>query len=272
MRGTRDPRDSASARAKGGAADSTIKSVHTALTLLDLVGKARDGVRVKDLSEEAGINKASISKMLATLGAHGYVQRDAATRRYHLGYKLIELGTRLIESIDIRAVARPFLQDLEKAANEVINLVIYRNGDLIYIDKYEGTKTLRMHSKIGGKASWAHTSVGKVIYAFLPPQEQAYVLEAMSFIPRTRKSLPHAADFLAQAEEAGKKGYAMDIEENEEGIICVGAPIFDYSGTVVAGVSISSPTVRAHQARIDELSSLLVLQCRAMSRALGYNG
>lgn len=257
--------------ANGNESGSTIKSVHTALQLLDLVGRMRGGARVKDLSEKTGINKASISKMLSTLAMHGYVRRDPSSRQYFLGYKLIELSTRLIESIDIRQAARPALEALEATTNEVINLATYHNGDLIYIDKYEGTKSLRMHSKIGGRAGWTYTSVGKIVYACLPEQEQAYILDSLSFEPRTPESITSRTQFLAQAAEAKKLGYALDLEENELGIVCVGAAVFDYSGKVVGGVSVSSPTVRSNEERLIELAALLVKACRNISAALGYN-
>ena len=256
----------------GNDTGSTIKSVHTALGLLDLVGAARGGARVTDLAEKTGLGKASVSKMLSTLAAHGYVRRDPVSRSYVLGYKLIELSTRLIESIDIRRAARPALEELEATTNEVINLATYHNGDLIYIDKYEGTKSLRMHSKIGGRAGWTYTSVGKVVYAFLPSQEQAYILDGLDFAPHTPASITDREAFLKETAEAGKRGYALDLEENELGIVCVGAPVFDYSGKVVGGVSISSPTVRSDKERLQSLAVLLVKACRDISVALGHSG
>jgi DNA-binding IclR family transcriptional regulator len=256
----------------GNDAGSTVKSVRTALILLGLVGAARGGARVTDLAEKSGIGKASVSKMLSTLAAEGYVRRDPVSRTYFLGYKLLELSTTLIEGIDIRRVARPALEALESAVNEVINLATYHNGDLIYIDKYEGTKSLRMHSVIGGRAGWTYTSVGKAVFAFLPAQEQAYILDSLSFAPRTPASITSRAAYLAETRDAGRLGYALDLEENVEGIVCVGAPVFDYSGKVVGGVSISTPTVRSDRKRLEELAALLVKSCGEISRALGQQG
>ncbi len=252
---------------KGGG--STIKSVSTALGLLDLVAASRGGARVTDLARQSGLGKAGVSKILSTLAAAGYVRRDPVAHTYFLGYRLIELSTRLIESIDIRRVARPVLEALEETANEVINLASYHNGELIYIDKYEGTKTLRMHSVIGGRAGWSYTSVGKVVFAFLPRQEQAYILDSLHFEPRTGASITSREAYLAETAEARRFGYALDLEENVEGIVCVGAPVFDYSGKVVGGVSISAPTVRGGRERLMELAALLLRSCGDISAALG---
>lgn len=249
---------------------SAVKSLDAALGLLELVGKTRGGARVKDLSAASGVNVASVSKMLSTLAARGFVRRDDATRRYFLGFRLIELGTRLIESLDIREAARPILTELESATNEVINLASYHIGDLIYIDKYEGTKSLRMHSKIGGRADWVNTAVGKAVFANLPEHEQAYLLDNFVFSAKTPHSITSREVFLAQISEVRERGYAVDVEENEIGILCVGAPVCDYSGKPVGAVSISWPVVRGGLERLSVLHEPLCRACAAISRAMGF--
>ena len=249
---------------------STVKSLRSALNLLELVGKERNGARVKDLATASGMNPASVSKMLSTMAAQGFVRRDGATRRYFLGFKLIELGTVLIESLDIRTAARPALQGLETATNEVINLAAYHIGELIYIDKYEGTKSLRMHSKIGGRADWVNTAVGKAVFADLPDHEKAYLLEKFTFNPKTPASITNREVFLAQISEVREKGYAVDVEENEIGILCVGAAVFDHSASPVGAVSISWPVVRGGLERLATLQKPLREACSAISRGMGY--
>jgi DNA-binding IclR family transcriptional regulator len=237
-----------------------------------MVGQARSGARIKDRAALSGINPASVSKMLSTLAAQGFARKDKATRRYLLGYKLIELSTRLIESMDIRATARPVLESLEAATDEVINLAAYHIGDLIYIDKYEGTRSLRMHSKIGGRANWTNTAVGKAVFANLPEHEQAYILETLTFARKTPASITSRDVFLAQVAEVTERGYAVDLEENEEGIVCVGAAVLDYSEKAVGAVSISWPVVRGGLNRLDELQVLLKKACKEISRGMGYKG
>ena len=252
--------------------DNGVKSVHKALEILNRVAEYSDGVGVKELSERLAINKATVSKMLSTMAQHGYVRKDEETRKYRLGYRLVELSSRIIESIDIRMEARPFLKALERKINEVINLAIYRNGEVIYIDKFEGTKSLRMHSRIGGRASFTYTSVGKAVLAFLPGSERQYLMETLPLEPRTRRSIVDRDAFEKQQREILKQGYALDLEENEEGIVCVGSPIFDFSGRVVAAASISCPTVRTNMKRLMNLKDDLVEACARISASCGYRG
>ncbi len=254
----------------GKSSGSTIKSLRSALRLLELVGKQRGGARVKDLAALSGINTASVSKMLSTMAEQDFVRQDPATRRYFLGYKLVELGSQLIEGMDIRTAARPVLERLEAATDESVNLASYHIGDLIYIDKYEGTRSLRMHSKIGGRAEWTYTAVGKAVFAWLPEHEQAYLLEGFSFEPKTLRSVTSKEIYLAQTAEARERGYAVDLEENEEGIICVGAAVLDYSGQATGGVSISWPVVRGGLERLAELGQMVKKACAEISIGMGY--
>ena len=249
-----------------------MKSLRSALHLLEMVGRARGGARVKDLAERSGVNTASVSKMLSTLAAQGFVRRDESTRRYVLGFKLLELSTRLIEGLDVREVARPILQRLETETNEVVNLAAYHNGELIYIDKYEGTRSLRMHSVIGGRAGWEHTAVGKAVYANLPENEKAYLLETFTYPAKTPASITGKGVYLAQVADAAVCGYAVDLEENEVGIICVGAAVLDYSGTAIGAVSISWPVVRGGLQRLTMLQEPLTKACKEISVAMGFKG
>lgn len=247
-----------------------VKSLGKALNILECVADGPDGAGVSEVSARLGINKASVSKMLSTLATHRFVRKDPETRRYRLGYRLVELSAHLIESIDLRAEARPHLKALERTINEVINLAVYHNGEVIYVDKFEGTKSLRLHSRIGGRASLTCTSVGKVLLAFLPEPERRYLMDAAVPERRTRLSVATWEELAGQFAEIRKQGYALDLEENMEGVVCVGAPIFDYSGKVVGAVSVSCPTVRGDMTRLLELKDRLLEACTRISADCGY--
>lgn len=247
-----------------------VKSLVKALDILECVADSPDGAGVSEVSLRLGINKASVSKMLSTLATRRFVRKDPETRRYRLGYRLVELSARLIESIDIRAEARPHLKALERTINEVINLAVYHNGEVIYVDKFEGTKSLRLHSRIGGRASLTCTSVGKVLLAFLPEPERRYLMDAAAPERRTHLSVATWEELAGQFAEIRKQGYALDLEENMEGVVCVGAPIFDYSGKVVGAVSVSCPTVRGDMPRLLELKDRLLEACTRISADCGY--
>lgn len=247
-----------------------VKSLAKALDILECVADGSEGAGVSEVSARLGINKATVSKILSTMAVRRFVRKDPQTRHYRLGYRLVELGTRLIESIDLRTEAWPHLKALERAVNEVINLAVYHNGEVIYVDKFEGTKSLRLHSRVGGRASFTCTSVGKVLLAFLPESERRYIMEAEVPERRTRHSVSSWEELERQFDGIRERGYALDLEENVEGIVCVGAPIFDYSGAVIGAASVSCPTVRGDMARLLELKDRLLEACTRISADCGY--
>ena len=249
-----------------------IKSLGKALDILVCVGETYEGTSVTEVSDKLKINKATVSKMLSTMASRNFVRKDIRTRRYRLGYKLIELGARLIEAIDIRTEAYPYLKALEKRVNEVINLAVYDNGEIIYVDKFEGSRPLRLHSLVGGRADLTCTSVGKVLMAFLSEQDQAYLKDTHKVIERrTKNSIKTWQEFESHCAEVKAQGYALDIEESSEGIMCVGAPVFDYSGKIAGAVSISCPTVRCSLDHLMRLKDILLETCNKISAECGYS-
>ncbi len=137
--------------AKGGkqhGKDSFVKSVGRALQIMDILSAERHGMGVTEIAKQIGIHKSSVYRLLSTLVEYGYVEQDEETERYKLGYKLLEMSSKLLESIDLRKEAKPYLRELEKLTNEVVHLVVYDQGEVIYIEKLDGNETLRMHSKL----------------------------------------------------------------------------------------------------------------------------
>jgi IclR family transcriptional regulator, KDG regulon repressor len=250
--------------------ENLVKSVSRALHIIDIVSSEKDGLGVTEIAKQMDINKSSVYRILSTLVQYGYIEQDKETERYKLGYKFLDISSKLLESIDLRREAKPYLRELEKETNEVIHLVVYDQGEVIYIEKLEGTETLRMHSKVGKRAPMHCTGVGKAILAHLPLNVVLEIIE--------RKGLPKHTDFtitdrdalLKELEKVKQKGYALDLEENEYGIRCIAVPIFDYSGNVVAAVSISGPTIRMTDERIEKLQERIRYIGSQISERLGY--
>jgi IclR family transcriptional regulator, KDG regulon repressor len=250
--------------------ENLVKSVSRALHIIDIVSSEKDGLGVTEIAKQMDINKSSVYRILSTLVQYGYIEQDKETERYKLGYKFLDISSKLLESIDLRREAKPYLRELEKETNEVIHLVVYDQGEVIYIEKLEGTETLRMHSKVGKRAPMHCTGVGKAILAHLPLNVVLEIIE--------RKGLPKHTDFtitdrdalLKELEKVKQKGYALDLEENEYGIRCIAVPIFDYSGNVIAAVSISGPTIRMTDERIEKLQERIRYIGMQISERLGY--
>jgi DNA-binding IclR family transcriptional regulator len=247
-----------------------VKSVSRALDIITLVSLKKGGLGVTEIANQIDINKSSVYRILSTLVQYGYVEQDVETGKYKLGYKFLEISSKLLESIDLRAEARMYLQELENETNEVIHLVVYDQGEVVYIEKLDGSETLRMHSKVGKRAPMHCTSVGKAILAHLPSSVVLDILERKGLPMHTDKTITNKDDFLLELKTVRQKGYALDLEENENGITCIAVPIFDHMGNAIAAVSISGPTIRMTNERLEQLQSRMQNIGRQISSRLGY--
>ncbi|MED5052140.1 IclR family transcriptional regulator [Anoxybacillus rupiensis] len=250
--------------------ENMVKSVSRALDIIDIVCSEKDGLGVTEIAKQMDINKSSVYRILSTLVQYGYIEQDEETSRYKLGYKFLELSSKLLESIDLRKEAKPYLKELEKETNEVIHLVVYDQGEVIYIEKLEGTETLRMHSKVGRRAPMHCTAVGKAILAHLPADVVRDILERKGLPRHTDQTITDQNAFLQELAQVKQKGYALDLEENEYGIRCIAVPIFAHGGKVVAAVSLSGPTIRMTDERIKQLQGRMQQIGKQISARLGY--
>jgi IclR family transcriptional regulator, KDG regulon repressor len=250
--------------------ENVVKSVSRALDIIALVGMKKGGLGVTEIANQIDINKSSVFRTLSTLVQYGYVEQDCDTGKYKLGYKFLDMSSKLLESIDLRAEAKPFLQELEKKTNEVIHLVVYDQGEVVYIEKLEGNETLRTHSKVGKRAPMHCTSVGKAILAHLPENDVRAIIERKGMPYHTDHTLISMEALLEELNRIRRRGYALDLEENEYGITCIAAPVFDHLGNVAAAVSISGPTTRMTEERLNQLGPMMIQTSQQLSARLGY--
>ena len=250
--------------------ENMVKSVSRALDIIQLVSMKKGGLGVTEIANQIDINKSSVYRILSTLVQYGFIEQDTETGRYKLGYKFLEISSKLLESIDLREEAKQSLLELENETNEVIHLVVYDQGEVVYIEKLEGNEILRMHSKVGKRAPMHCTSVGKAILAHLPINVVLDILDRKGMPLHTDKTITNKEEFLKELQEVKQKGYALDLEENEYGITCIAAPIFDHLEKVVAAVSVSGPTMRMSGERFEALKGRIQQIGQQISSRLGY--
>jgi DNA-binding IclR family transcriptional regulator len=247
-----------------------VKSVDRALRLITLVSKRKEGIGVTELALDLELNKSSIFRLLSTLVKHGFIEQNFETKKYRLGYKYLELSSMLLESIDLRVQAKPFLEELEAHTNEVIHLVIYDQGEVVYIEKIEGNETLRTHSQVGRRVPMHCTSVGKVILAHLPIEDVLSIYDKKGLPRHTEQTITDKESFLHELRKIKNQGFGTEVEENEQGITCIAAPIFDYEKKITAAVSISGPSTRMSEERLNEIKPILIDIGKKISNRLGY--
>ncbi len=247
-----------------------VQSVERALKILEVLSKSQEGLSLTDISRKIDLHKSTVYRLLNTLIQEGYVEQNKTTHHYDTTLKLFEMGYGKIQKVDVLSVAKPYLKELMELSNEAIHLVLREGTEVIYIEKVESKNTIRMYSSIGKRSPVYCTSVGKSMMAHMEDEELKNLWEASDVKPLTEYTITDYDVLKEELKDVKVKGYAVDEQENELGIRCVGAPIFNHEGDVVAAVSISGPTLRVTKKRIKDLGEAVKQYAMRISRELGY--
>ena len=227
---------------------------------------------VTELSKDLEINKSTVSKILSTLESHRYLTKNGENRRYRLGLRLFELGSMVVEQMDLQKVALPYMEELNKRVGETIHLVVMDGFEIVYINKVESVQSLRIATRVGGRLPAYCTGVGKVLLAALSPQELNLFLKSAPLRKLTGNTIMDPEKLKESFIRIRSQGYALDLEEFSQGLICVAAPIFNYSQKEIGAISISGPSHRMKEKKIEYLIHLIKGTARQISRQLGHHG
>ncbi len=250
--------------------DYIVKPVHKALQVLLFIGSARRPLTLTEISYQMHIPKTTVFRYLQTLCSHRFVTHDLETDCYQLGLRLWELGQAVGESLRIREIALPLMQELRDRFNETVNLGVIDGREVVYVEIAESNYSLRMRAEIGGRDPIYSTALGKAILAFLPDNQWPQHLPAR-LTARTTNTLTTLAALRHDLLLTRERGYSLDQGENEDGAYCVGAPIRDHRGRVIAAVSISAPASRLTAERKQEVAMAVMATAAAVSRRSGFD-
>lgn len=228
-------------------------SIAKAFALLRSVSVSEPPAGFSALLERTGLPKATLHRLLQELIAAGLI-RSAPDRTYRPALGLLELAYRAWESIDLKAVASRHVDTLWRSTDETVHLAVRDGFEIIYIDKRESQKTLRLFSSVGRRGPLHCTGVGKAILAHLPEPERSEIIGAITLTGHTPQTITSRHLLRAAFDEIRAEGLAFDREEHETGIICVAAPIFDRTGRPVASLSVTAPAMRMDAARLASLA------------------
>ncbi len=246
-------------------------SVTKAFRIVELLAAKPDGgMTLAELSLQLSMPKSTTHRYLATLVALGLTERDG-TDRFRLGTKVVELAGSFLANSDLRREGSAVLEDLAAKTGETVHLAVPSGGEVVYIAKVESIHALRMYSHIGARLPMHSTSLGKAILAHLPAARIDEIILA-PLTARTARTITSARELAAELERIRQQGFAIDDEENEIGVCCVGAPVFDYMAAPVAAVSISGPITRMSRERCVTLGPMVRDAALTVSRRIGYTG
>jgi len=254
--------------------NNLVQTIEKVSSILEIVGQNPKGMSIRDLSQRLRLPKGTAHRLLSSLNYFGYVRQDSGTKNYLLGFKLVELGHLLLSQLDLRREAEPFLKDLAERTRETVHMVFLDRNEIVYIDKVESDQNasgLRMASRVGLRNPAHSCAVGKVLLAHLSEEELERLIEEKDLPKRTENTITDSMELKEHLRLVRRQGYAIDDEENEKGIRCVGAPIYNEVGKAVAAVSVSGPAVRVTKRLIQETLKKEVMETALkISQRLGF--
>jgi DNA-binding IclR family transcriptional regulator len=246
------------------------RTISRALAILHALKADRSarGVRLTEVAQQCGLGKSTTYRLLAALVAEGLVERDPETEHYRLGLTLLELGMAVYRRLDIRQEALPVLRSVADRSQETVHLGVARGAHVVYLEKVESPQAIQMRSRVGERMPLYSTGLGKAILAY-ESEEQVAVVLASGLEARTPGTLIDPAGLRDELRRIRVRGYATDMEENEDGVRCVAAPVFDHRLSVAGAISIAGPAFRFSEERMVELAGYVVAAAQDVSRRLG---
>lgn len=249
----------------------SVQSVERALAILELLGNADVHLGISEIAQSSKLPPSTAHRMLATLMELGYVEQNPETSKYTLGVRILQLRGAVIGHLTLGVHAMPVMKSLMNRVNETVHLAILNQGEVVYIERVEGLKTQGMYTRIGKRAPAHCTALGKVMLAFTPQHgwyEQVVHRNGLRRYSPTTITTEEA--LLAELKHIRQNGFAVDNGETGECVRCVAGPIYDYTGSVVAALSISGPQAQVTPGRVPELSVAVLGACQSISEKLGF--
>lgn len=221
-----------------------VKSVARALKLLEVMAEEAAPLTLTELRAKTGLSAATVHRLLRTLAHYDFVQQDKHMGEYRLGSKVLEMGSAVLSSLDVRTVARPVLEELVERSRETANLAVYKGREVVYIDQVESHRmVMQIFARVGSHGPVHCTGAGKALLAYQSEKEIEAVLQ--EGLPAFTANTITQPDLLRrELRKIRLAGVSIDMEELEEGVRCVSAPVRDFTGNVVASLSLSGPSNR----------------------------
>ena len=246
-----------------------VQALDRAFAVLDLLGESETPQGLAQVATSLRLHKSTAHRFLMVLEKHRMVERTAGGK-FRLGLRLFDLGNRAIEQYDLRERAQPHLRRLVTETEETAHLCILEGSHVIYIDKIEPARSVRMITRIGVSNPVHCTSVGKAMLAFLPEERFTDILSRLRFERYTSRTISTAEALRAEIEKTRRRGYAVDDEEFEEGLRCIAVPVLDAQRLPVAAVSVSGPSFRVTAQKLPSIATHLLQCVRGISVDMGF--
>ena len=251
------------------ATTQNIQSVERALSILEIYKEERRELSLKEIAQEMGISKSTTFGLVNTLSNLGYLQQNRENAKYSLGFKILSLSNAVQKNNILVQIVRPYLQSLSDEFQETLHCAIEENGTVMYIDKIEAIRSVYIKSEIGTKNYLHCTAVGKCFLSHMPEDRVEKLLNG-KLRKLTYNTITSKTKLKKEIENVCKKGFALDNEETELGLICIAVPVFNDKKEVIVAVSLSGPSSRLNEIMIKKIVTRLKEASSSITSKLDY--
>jgi len=222
----------------GRPATRQVGAVQRAVDVLDALAEARTELGTNEIARRTGINVSSISRLLSTLTSTGLVQHVPSSGRYRLGVRILQLASAARETLDVRAVARPYLEELTDLTGETATLSLPGEHDLLTVDFVQSRRSVRSVAEIGRNSVAHATAAGKVFLAW------GGTLPDGDLVVYTEQTIVDRSALAAEINKVAERGWAQAVGEREEDLNAIAAPVLDAAGRLRAVLGVQGPALR----------------------------
>lgn len=252
---------------------ASVPVVSAAARVLAVVEKLSQqrAIGLEELSRDIKLAKPTVYRFLLTLQELGYARR-VDNDRWAITLKMFNVGSRALDHLDLHAAARPVAEELSEELGETVHMGVQDGDSAVYVLKIESKYQIRMYSRVGRRMPLYCTAIGKVLLAYMGDEDREAALKGVKLQPFTQNTITSRAALDAELAQIRTQGYALDNEEREEGLHCIGAPILDYTGAVVATLSVSWPGFRYERGEEADKIAKVKAAAGRISAILGFEG
>lgn len=247
-----------------------VQVIDRVFDILEYLSLAQEQKGPTEIAEAVGLSKSTVHRLLSSMHARGYLDKNEKEGTYSIGVKLVEVVSSHINSLELQTEARSTLNELHDSLGLIVHLGILDRHEVVYVEKMDIAPNLRRYAQIGLRVPAQCSSLGKCLLSSMSGKEQEFALANCRFEAYTKNTITDIESLKEHLRQVRQQGWAMDNEEYMDGHRCIGAPIYDYRGEIIAAVSASGPVSLLTDERIPEVTLKVQEAASTISRKLCY--
>jgi DNA-binding IclR family transcriptional regulator len=250
----------------------SINSIIRASHILKCLSGGKTHFKISELARHLGLDRSTTYRILLSLERTDFVEKDEKAGTYSLGLAAFEIGNAYLKQKDLIQVCKPIMADLAQKVQETVHLAVLSETEIVYVDKVDSPRSLGVMSKIGQRGPVYCTALGKTLLAFQPEDQQSRIIHEIRLTPLTPRTITSKQKLMEELRGIRKQGYALDRREIEEDVECMGVPIRNHLGDVIAALSISGPKKKIGTSLEKQYVSWVMEAAAMISSKMGYRG